>query len=192
MRTQDQINMLKEIAGINTDELDALIDENFDKRTHINRKELELRAIVEKYSDGAEKVEKKSATTLLAKKQEIIDNNAKINNAKDLTRRAETAIISYDKEILEAEERIRALKANKEIAEKTIAENKELSLKDVYTTHDLDQDIASIEANNEKAVKWETYQVRVKEHMETKKEADGMDELIDSLRAKRIKMFVDA
>lgn len=179
MKPQEQIDVLKDIAGISTELIDKQIKDAFEERTIVNRKERELRAIVDKYSDGIQQVEKKSISKLSEAKQQAIDHNAKVTNAKDLLRRAETAIIGYDKELEQLEERKKALLANKELAERTIKENQEIANREIVPTDTLDQQIADIEENNEKAIKWETYQNRVKEHAETKQKADGMDEHIE-------------
>lgn len=192
MRPQDQIDMLKEIAGINTDAIDKQIDENFEKRTSIRREERELRAYIEKHSDAFVAVERKSVQQLVDEKSKAVDHNNSIIQAKDLVRRAEGAIVDYDKELEQLEARKKAILENKALAEKTIDEQKPKTTEQMIDTTELDAQIQNIEEHNKKASAWENHQKQVEKHQKVAHEADGLDELIDDLRHQRIKMFVDA
>lgn len=192
MRPQEQIDMLKEIAGIDTDQIDKQIEENFEKRTAIRREERELRAYIEKHSDAFVKVERKSVQQLVDEKSKAVDHNNSIIQAKDLVRRAEGAIVDYDKELEQLEARKKAILENKELAEKTIKEQKPKITEQMIDTTELDAQIQNIEEHNKKASAWENHQKQVEKHQKVAHEADGLDELIDGLRHQRIKMFVDA
>lgn len=79
MKASDQINTLKSIAGINTDDIDANIDRLFDDRTHKSRLERELRAIVDKHSDVEEIAKTKSVSELSSKRDDMTNHNYRIN-----------------------------------------------------------------------------------------------------------------
>lgn len=192
MRPQEQIDVLKRIAGINTDELDQKIEETYDKRRDVSRKERELRAIVDKYWDVEEVVEKKSAQELTDKKKEIIEYNASIEKAKDLTERATKAIVEYDNEIEQLLARIEKLKENKELAKKTIENNKELAKKELKDTSSIDQEIAEVEEHNEKAYKRQRHVERIKEHADAKEEAELADKKLQELREEKREVFEKA
>lgn len=192
MKPNEQVDILKKIAGINTDELDQQIEQTYEVRRDISRKERELRAIVDKYGDVEEIVEKKSAQELTDKKSEIIKYNAGIEKAKDLVERATGAITDCDNEIDQLLQRIEKLKNTKDIAKKTLEENKELAGKELKDTSGIDQEIAEVEEHNEKAYKRQRHVERMNEHKEAKEEAEQADNKLMELRDEKMDMFQKA
>lgn len=192
MKPLEQINVLKEVANINTDEVDQAIQEAFDERTHKSRLERELRAIVDKHSDVEEVATTKSLADLTEKKQALMDANGSIERARDLVQRATNAMTAYDAEIAQLKARIAELENNKVVAQKTIEENTTKAQEELFDMSEVDAEIAGVEEHNAKAYKWEQHQARIQQHAQAKADAEWLDAKVEDLRAQKMDMFVKA
>lgn len=192
MKPSEQIDVLKSIAGINTDEIDQQIQDTYDERRLASRTERELRAIVEKHADVEEVATKQSVSDLASERQEIMDHNAKIQEAKNNIQRSNTVIDEETQEIARMEQLIKEKKERIEKAKAYIKDQEPIASLELKPTDEIDAKIADIEANNEKAQKWESYQRQIRLHEESKLKAEWLDEKIEDLRSKKRLMFQEA
>lgn len=199
MRPQEQIDVLKNIFGIDTDDLDKGIKEAYETRTFVSREERELRAIVEKYSKDDHPVNKKSLAEVMDRKNAIIQQNAEIEKV-----RAEIKITEEQRDKLSDENdrimgEIERLKINMQANTQYISEYTErineldkMDLWHIVDTKEIDEEIASIEEHNEKSFARERRQENITKRKKAEDRAVEMEKKIECLRKEKLEMFITA
>lgn len=192
MKPAEQIDVLKKIAGIDTDKLDEQIEETYDQRRLLNTKERELRAIVEKYADIESVWERRSLVELAEKKQEIMERNQKVTNARERVEDCERTIENIESNIRDLESQLKLEKWRLQEYQHRRAEAVETASLDLKETADIDQQIATVEEHNEKVYAWQKHQERIKQHSDAKQESEDADSKLAELRDEKMRLFQEA
>lgn len=184
-KPKEQIEAIKEVAGIDTSEIEAKALETYDKRTVENRELARLKGVLTEY-DNVEEVQEVSVSDLIAERDKKQQENAEIYDL-------EVQISTKKGKIKTSEEKIDELKAEIKRLEGVIFQDNK-DLKDLEEKlknsekHDLEEITEKInksEEINEKARKYKEKLENSKKYEAQKKVCDDLDKLYkDQLQAR--------
>lgn len=184
-KPKEQIEAIKEVAGIDTSEIEAKALETYDKRTVENRELTRLKWVLTEY-DNVEEVQEVSVSDLIAERDKKQQENAEIYDL-------EVQVSTKKGKIKTSEEKIDELKAEIKRLEGVIFQD-EKDLKDLEEKlkksekHDLEEITEKInrsEEINEKARKYKEKLENSKKYEAQKKVCDDLDKLYkDQLQAR--------
>lgn len=201
MRPQEQIDVLKQIAGINTDDLDAKVKFTTESRTAINRQERELRAIIEKYTKDDAPVERKSLSEIIDRKNKIMSHNNmcdQLQNELSMSENKKKDLIyewvKISDEIKRLQELLEINAHNVNWMMQKIAEVWS-QIDDLWGKKDfapIDIEIANIEEHNEKAIAREKRKEKIQEHETFVQRSVDIERKVEELRKAKLALFLGA
>jgi DNA repair exonuclease SbcCD ATPase subunit len=176
-KPKDQIDIIKEVAGIDTTEIEEKARETYDKRTIENRELTRLKWVVSEY-EGVEEVKEVSVSDLIAERDKKQAENKEIGDLEtDISVKKEN-ITKAESEIEELKKKIENLEEGKKANTKILWELEEkLKNSKKHDLTEITEKINKSEEINEKARKY-------KEKLENIKKFDKQKEVCDALDKK--------
>lgn len=174
-KPKDQIEIIKEVAGIDTSEIELKAKEVYEKRTIENRELARLKGELSGYA-GVEKVEEVSVSDLIAERdqkqkenQEYYDLEIKISGFKN-------SIEENFKDIAEHNEEMKRLEGIRFQEEKDLKDAEELlKNSDKHKLEEITENIEKSEEINEKARKYNKKEEITKKYQHQEKVFNDLD-----------------
>jgi hypothetical protein len=191
-KPKDQIETIKEIAGIDTSKIEAEALEIYNKRTDENRELTRLKGVVSEYA-GVEKVEEVSVTELIAERDRKQHENAEIERYENKKGMINGGIKDAEDQLEEAKQLIATLEQDIKDYNDQIKECDEYLEK--HKEHDLEEITANInksEETNENARKYKEKEENIGKLQKQQEVHDALDTKYKETLAKREKLIADS
>lgn len=184
-KPKEQIDTIKEIAGIDTSEIENKALETYDKRTIENRELARLKGVITEYA-GVEEVKEVSVSELIAERDKKQEENKEIDNIEFSLNTKQTEIKDLDAEIEGLEAKILQLKEEREESIEIMkAIEKDFKTKQKHDLQEITDKINKSEEINEKARKFKLKQENLKKYQDQENICNDLDKLYkDQLQAR--------
>ena len=197
MTKKEQYELIKQITGVDTKEIDAQIKNNYDLRTLANRSYKEAKTVLEEMWT-VEYVEPIDTQDIIKQIDEANTKNLEAERAQDLLKQLEDQVWKNNQQIWEIDAQIKSLQDKRNQIE---LQNTELSTRienwkskkwDVIDTQPLKDKLNDAQNHNQKVSKFEKYCELKDSVQKLESKAIGLDNEVKSLTEQKENMIKSA